>query len=315
MRSRINIGYWPWELAEWPEPWRQLVCLVDEVWVSTKFTANALQPLAPFPVYIMPMAVDIGEVPSISRSHFGLPEKAKLFCFSFDLNSSMARKNPQACVDAFRLAFPQNRWWKSHNSPHGREAVGLVIKVQPPASSNREWEKLKRLAARDDRIHIIESNLPRPELLALYKCCDCFVSLHRAEGFGRGLAEALLLGLHLITTNYSGNVDFCKVEEGVVDLVPCEMKPIRKGEYPFADGQSWAEPVVEVAAQKMRDFFESGERRAYPEPERFSLEKVGDRYRKRLEALWQESSSKTMTAYPRIYEKSLIGHQSTFALP
>ena len=120
------------------------------------------------------------------------PPKTKIFnfCFSFDLKSYVDRKNPQACVDAFLKAFPKNDFDESE--------VGLVIKVHKSAKPDAVWTKLKRLASRDKRIHIIEETLSRPELLALYQSCNCYLSLHRAEGFGRGLAEALQLGLHVI---------------------------------------------------------------------------------------------------------------------
>lgn len=76
-----------------------------------------------------------------------------------------------------------------------KDQVGLVIRVHRPTQHNASWKKLKALATVDKHIHIIEETLSRPDLLALYQTCDCFVSLHRAEGFGRGIAEALQLGL------------------------------------------------------------------------------------------------------------------------
>lgn len=280
MRGRYNIGYWPWELSKWPKDWRDLTKLVDEVWVSTRHTYEALAPVADVPVLVMPMAVVLDEIASFpsrraARRHFGLPADAKLFCFSFDLNSSIHRKNPAACVDAFLEAFPENEY--------SRQRVGLVIKAHRPAKRHAAWEKLKALAARDGRIHIVEETLSRADLLALYGACDCFLSLHRAEGFGRGIAEALQLGLHVITTAYSGNIDFCVRPQA--DLVGYELVKVKKGQYPYHQGQVWAEADVRDAAQKMRAFVArpSG-KLVVPEggwPE-FSSEEVGLRYRARL---------------------------------
>lgn len=279
--GRINIGYWPWELSRWPEAWQDLTGLVDEVWVSTRHTYDALAPVSPVPVLTMPMAVELGRVSRKGRDHFGLPARARLFCFSFDLNSSIHRKSPQKCIDAFLLAFP--RTGRGHL---GREEVGLVIKAHRPARRHREWERLKALAEQDDRIHIIEQTLPRPDLLALYKACDCYVSLHRAEGFGRGIAEALQLGMHVIATGYSGNVDFCRPPHA--DLVRYKLIPVRKGQYPYGSGQVWADADVAHAAALMKAYAGSPagphdiKRAGWPE---FSPRVVGARYKARLEIL------------------------------
>lgn len=280
--GRYNIGYWPWELSGWPKQWETMLDLVDEVWVSTQHTFDALAPLCAKPLYLMPMAVELGGVTAFAsrkkaRASFGLPVKARLFCFSFDLNSSFHRKNPQACVDAFLQAFPLDAF--------AEEAVGLVIKAHRPSKRHAAWAKLKALAAKDTRIHIVERTLPRPDLLALYQACDCFVSLHRAEGFGRGIAEALQLGMHVITTGYSGNIDFCRPP--AADLVRYRLIKVKKGQYPYGKGQVWADADVAHAAELMRNFVIA--RRA-PSAQTdwpaFSAAVVGARYRARLEEVF-----------------------------
>lgn len=282
--ERYNIGYWPWELSAWPKDWRMMIELVDEVWVSTQHTYDSLKSICDKPLYLMPMAVELGPVKKFGsrakiRRHFGLPVNAQLFCFSFDLKSYVDRKNPQACVDAFLKAFPKNEFDECQ--------VGLVIKVHKPSKPDAVWTKLKRLAAKDKRIHIIESTLSRPELLALYQSCNCYLSLHRAEGFGRGLAEALQLGLHVICTGYSGNVDFCQPPQA--DLVRYKLVRIRKGQYPYASGQVWAEPNIDHAASLMRKFVLDNKRRAPTLGiERFSTAEVGLRYKNRLKEIWAE---------------------------
>lgn len=294
LQGRYNIGYWPWELGQWPAPWAQLVHLVDEVWVSTQHTHDAVAPVCaalpqPVPVQLMPLAVELGPVARGSRAalrkHWGLPQQARLMVFTFDLNSSIHRKNPQAVVDAFLRAFPASAW--------GREQVGLVIKVHPPKRRHAAWNRLKQLAAQDKRLHIIEQTLPRPELLALYRACDAFVSLHRAEGFGRGIAEALQLGLHVITTHYSGNVDFCSAPALAdrVDLVRYRLVKVRPGQYPYGAGQQWANADLAHAAACMRSFvqrFPPGPQHTPPHPAppsawpMFSPAEVGARYAARL---------------------------------
>lgn len=277
-RGRYNIGYWPWELGKWPEEWRDLVNLVDEVWVSSRHTYDALAPVSPVPVLIMPLAVEIDEVSSLTRKDFSLPEDAYLFCFSFDLNSSIYRKNPQACLRAFQRAFPTGE-----ETPR---RVGLVIKTHRPVVSVPQWENLKQVAASDMRIHIIEQTLSRPDVLALYGCCNCFMSLHRAEGFGRGIAEALLLGLHVITTGYSGNMDFCR-DNFQVDMIGYHLVPVHELEYPFGKGQFWAEIEEDDVIGCMRQII--GHTQSYLDEIRinstdslFSTRICGRRYSQRL---------------------------------
>lgn len=288
--GRYNIGYWPWELSGWPHDWALSFDLVDEVWVSTWHTYQALADICPKPLFRMPMAVETPEVTAFAdlaqaRSHFALPLTATLFCFSFDFNSSIHRKNPQACVDAFLNAFPRREF--------NRNEVGLVIKVHTPKQPNEVWKNLTQLMRRDDRIHVIEETLSKPDLLALYQSCDCFVSLHRAEGFGRGIAEALKLGLHVITTGYSGNVDFCQAP--YADLVDYTLVPVGATQYPYAEGQVWAEPDVDHAAHLMRAFVNrSRAAQAAPKhinthwPE-FSAKVVGKRYVQRLVQIQAEN--------------------------
>jgi glycosyltransferase involved in cell wall biosynthesis len=287
--NRYTIGYWPWELPKWPKPWEMMLELVDEVWVSSQHTFDALAPICKKPLFIMPMAVHLGEVKKFAsraqaRKHFGLPPKAKLFCFSFDLNSYVARKNPEACVSAFLKAFPLKAPARSGSSTGSNyAAVGLVIKASKPAKPNAAWDKLKAQAAKDPRIHIIESTLQRPELLALYRSCNCFLSLHRAEGFGRGLAEALQLGLHVICTGYSGNMDFCKPPHA--DLVRYKLVKVGKQEYVHSQGQAWAEPDVAHAARLMRKFAKQPAKNTTKKWPEFSVETIGKRYRERLEEI------------------------------
>ncbi len=287
--DRYNIGYWPWELSQWPQQWLMLLDLVDEVWVSTQHTYNALAPVCKKPLFRMPMAVELGPITPFTsrlqvREAFKLPSKAKLFCFAFDLNSSVDRKNPQACVDAFLAGFPITEF--------SEQAVGLVIKVHKPTNRNRAWEKLKKLAAEDARIHIIEGTLSRPDLLALYAACDCFISLHRAEGFGRGLAEALQLGLHVICTGYSGNVDFC--HEPYADLVDYRLINVKKNQYPHSEGQVWADPRVEHAAALMRNFVLHPPRHPHKNSwPGFSPEIVGKRYQERLVQIYEKMTGST----------------------
>lgn len=240
--NRFSIGYWPWELSQWPQEWQHLFATVDEVWASSQHTFDAANAVSPVPVRHMPMAV-VPQAPSNrTRESFGLPNDATLFLFSFDLNSTAKRKNPDACIAAFVKGFPQRT--------AGAAKIGLVIKVHPPKGPNADWEGLKNLAAQDSRIHLIAETLSKEDLHALYAACDCFVSLHRAEGFGRNIAEVMYLARPVIVTGYSGNLDFTKESNAL--LIPYKLLPLSNGDYPYGTGQHWAEADVDKAAEAMK---------------------------------------------------------------
>lgn len=272
-QERYTIGLWPWELPNWPASCSHAYCTVDEIWGISHYTAAAYRD-APIPVYPMTLPVTIDTIADEGRGHFGLPENDFLFIFSFDFNSTLTRKNPLSVVRAFQQAFPLG----------GEEQVGLVLKASHVSSTNKHWSSLKKLMKSDPRIYFVGDTLRRPSLLALYKACDCYVSLHRAEGFGRSLAEALLLDMQLITTDYSGNLDFCHADR--VALVRHKIRELQAGDYFHADGQYWAEPDVEHAAELMRQVWQ--EPLESDQSVDFSPEIVGQRYAQRLYQIKQQ---------------------------
>lgn len=244
-RGRYTIGYWPWELHNWPANWEHCFNLIDEAWASSRHIEQAMQRASPVPVRWMPMAVRLpDEVDTTNalrqRARFGLPQDKTLFVFSFDGNSFISRKNPLGVVEAFLRAFTS-----------ADQHVGLVIKCMRPDPKNSIWRQIQSTAQNDSRIFIIDAMLEKTDVLELYRACDCFVSLHRAEGFGRGIAEALLLGLEVIATDYGGNTDFCRAAGA--RLVPFRLQVLEPDEYIEAEGQFWAEPDIGAAAQAMID--------------------------------------------------------------
>ena len=238
MDGRYNIGYWPWELPNWPDENMAAFYFVDEVWVSTQFIADAITPQAPVPVRRMPLAVTVIRKEIFDRAHFGLPEGPFLFLFTFDFNSFIARKNPFASLAAFQRAFPR-----------GDEPVGLVIKVMNVQADDPNWQRVRAAAEQDPRIHILDRTVSRDEILSLVDCCDSYLSLHRSEGFGRGPAEAMLLGKPVIVTDYSGTRDFCTPETACP--VDYSLVPVGAQDYLFPAGQVWADADVDHAAAHM----------------------------------------------------------------
>lgn len=279
LQGHYNIGLWPWELPAWPEAWHHAWSLVDELWGISQYTARAYNQ-APVPVHAVPLPVTIDAVAAFKRKHWQLPEQAYLFVFSFDMNSRLTRKNPEAVIQAFKKA--------SKNMTV--DQVGLVLKISHLKRSKPDWKALEKMIDQDPRIHLITTELRRPEVLALYKNCNCYVSLHRSEGFGRGLAEAQLLGLQLIATGYSGNMDFCQPPTHCVDYQLIKLKP---GDYFYGDGQHWAEPDVNQCAQFMQQRINEGINKPTPDysVENFSPQHCGQSYLERLAGIYQNNTT------------------------
>ena len=321
LRERYTLSSWPWETQQWPDAWRPLLEVADELWPSSRFTAAALASPATetgLPLQVMPMAAEIAEperfcsaeARAAARVHHGLSGEAVLFGYGFDLNSTAIRKNPMAALETFQLAFPLPHlpatFGRECNNHPLSEHVSLLIKTFPPQGFSAEWHWLQARAAEDSRIVLIAESLPREELLALYGCCDVFLSLHRSEGFGRGIAEALQLGVDVIATDFGGNTDFCSGP--LAHAVRWRLAPIPRGAYPCADGHSWAEPDLEHAAELMQQVAarrmgmtadpEAAAADPSRDPEvlaayrqRFSFAAAGARYRARLEELWADRES------------------------
>ncbi len=142
------------------------------------------------------------------------------FLYIFDFNSYLARKNPHAAIQAFLSAFPL-----------GTEPVGLVLKTMNSNPDNPKWRNFKKLCQQDERITLIEKTLDREIVLGLVNACDAYLSLHRSEGFGRTLAEAMLMGKPVIATDFSGNADF--IHAPLAYPVRWKKKKVKSGEYPF----------------------------------------------------------------------------------
>jgi len=235
--GRYNIGYWNWELEEFPDRWLSSFDHLDEIWVPSTFCQDAIARKSPKPVVRIPHCVAVDGVPSLGRAYFGLPGDRFLFLNVYDALSVFRRKNPMAAVSALIGAF-------------GRESdCVLVIKVNHADRRLMDLEQL-RLASRGYPIVIIDRPFTHMEVLSLIHECDCLISLHRSEGFGLTLAEAMSLGRPVICTAYSGNMDFTKPEHTF--LVQHEMRQVGPGSEPYDPDCYWAEPSIDHAVEQMR---------------------------------------------------------------
>ena len=243
---RYNVAYWFWELENFPQEWRYAIPLVDEIWVNTEFIANAMRQAHPRVIKI-PFAVEF-EVPSsqFTKPYFDLPENGFLFLCTFDFQSSVARKNPKATIEAFLAAFrPQDN------------NVFLVVKSINAHLHPQIFHQLELVAKKDSRILFMDRQLNSEEMRGLLNCADCYVSLHRSEGLGLGMAESMFLGKPVIATAYSGNLEFMNGENAC--LIPYTEVALQDGDYLYAKNQVWANPNIQVAAQTMRKIFNNSE--------------------------------------------------------
>ena len=252
LKDHYNIGWWPWELPVWPKAWPKAFDLVDEVWAGSEFSHAMYQKSTSKPSVLMPLAASVERGAKFTRKHFALPEKPKdlfLFLYVFDFNSHLRRKNPEATITAFQQAFPIKE--------PGNQAVGLVLKVMNTQPKDSAWLVFEKKCKADKRIVIINQTLNREEVLGLIQACDAYVSPHRAEGFGRTLAEAMLFGKPVIATNFSGNHMF--MDSKLTLPVRYKMVNLKKGDYHFiedGDGAQWAEPSLDDLAKRMRQALE-----------------------------------------------------------
>lgn len=273
-----NVGAWHWELPVWPEHLMGVIDSVDEIWVFSEFVRNAFAGRTDKTVRKMPLAVEVPAPTGAHRAQFGLPASRFHFLVMFDGNSWLSRKNPIAAVRAFKAAFGTER------------GVGLVIKAISLDRASAAWQALEAELNGDDRVVVIDRTMDRVELTQLMATCDAYVSLHRSEGFGRIIAEAMLLGLPTVVTNFSGNVDFCTPQTSF--LVDGPRVALTPSDYIFYEDQYWCDPDVDQARQQMRRVFEHrDEARAVAQAARhniqahYSVEAVAAAYRSRLREL------------------------------
>ncbi|MGV1861478.1 glycosyltransferase family 4 protein, partial [Rhizobium rhizogenes] len=269
--ARRKIGYWQWELSKFPEPAMMAFDLVDEVWCHSEHSAKAFREATDKPVIRVPLPVQPPAFEHVARSTFNLNENSFIVFTSFDGASSISRKNPMAAILAFQKAFPRN----THPD------VQLVVKAMN-ALDDGLWRDCVRKSYLDDRIHIRNEVLDRDAYYQLLACCDVVLSMHRAEGFGRLMAEAMAIGIPVISTGYSGNLDFMTQDNSW--LIPGQICKLVPGDYSFYKGQEWMEPDIDKAAEALRDCLVNPAKReclianAKKTLDRYSLQNCGKQY-------------------------------------
>ena len=284
--SRFSAVIPQWELSKYPAEWARALERFDEVWAPSAFIQRTLEPVVKKPVVHISGSTGVRLERFLGRRYFGLPESAYAFLFAFDLRSYQERKNPLAVVEAFAEVV----------RARPTKDLALVVKVSGcdarPAAASTLRERLKTATGRLGlgRAIVLEKELSDTETKNLVRACDCFLSLHRGEGYGRFLAEAMLLGKAVIATAYSGNMDFMTPEAAC--LVDYGLVPVERDAYPHWEGQVWADPSLEEAVRWMTALVDDPAlgRRIGAEASRhirthFSYRAIGLRYLERLRAV------------------------------
>ncbi len=245
--DRYTIGLWYWELLELDAAHVAQYDRVDEVWAASDLVAGTFRALGSKPVRMIPAVVPPVQPPPLDPRVARLPEGLRVL-FTFDANSSVARKNPFACVEAFTRAFDEHE--------RGRSAH-LVVKAMSSENYPGLSEQLAQAVASVGGT-LIGQDLPRPQMDALLESCDVYLSLHRSEGFGLGMAEAMSLGKAVVATAFGGNTSFMTMD--TAGLVGYRMRPIIEDDHALQPvykrvyrlGRWWAEPDVDQAAAWLR---------------------------------------------------------------
>lgn len=235
--QHYNIGFWLWELEEFPEEWCLCMGLLDEIWTPAEFVSESIRKKTDLPVRTIPYAVSAPTDPAYSRSWFHLPKNQFLYLTMYDCNSTIQRKNPLGVIAAYKRAFPVE-------NPN----VGLVIKVNNP--QQEDLDTIRSNFQGYQNIYLISDILTKIQVNSLVDCVDVLVSLHRAEGFGLVLAEAMLLGTPVIATNWSANTEFMDRETAC--MIDYTLVPIEKDCGPYKAGNRWADADLDQAAEAMK---------------------------------------------------------------
>lgn len=243
--GRYTIAYWLWELEEFPKRWIPCIDTVDEIWAPSDFICNALRKCSSKPIHCIPYEISLQMPVLYGRDYFGLEENAFYVLCMYDHKSVSERKNPDGMIKAFRQAFTPE-----HANNH---KIGLILKINHAGPA----EQLKRLQEQlKDYNHVVylTENMNRAEVESLMAAADVYLSLHRSEGFGLPVAEAMFLGTAVVATNWSAPTEFMDAE--TVCPVPYSMIALDRQIGPYPKGAEWADADVQQAAAYLRKLYE-----------------------------------------------------------
>lgn len=239
--NHYNIAFWLWELETFPEEYIETLKFFDEIWTPSEFAGNSIRKVTDKPVYTIPYYVLAEADGKFDRAYFDLPQDKFLYLIMYDTNSTMARKNPVGALNAYKKAFPEEN-----------PDVGLVIKVNN--ATEEDLGIIRQQTGNYRNVYFITETMDKIKVNSLIANVDVFVSLHRAEGFGLVMAEAMLLGTVCVATDWSSNTEF--MDAASACMVPFHKVEIKETSGNYKKGYRWAEPDVDAAAADIRRLYE-----------------------------------------------------------
>jgi glycosyltransferase involved in cell wall biosynthesis len=311
LKEKYLVAIWAWELNRFTGPWQANFDFVDEVWVGSRYTQDVVAHVSPIPVVRMPFAIEVSASKDVKRAQFGLPDDRFIFLYSFSTTSTAARKNPFGFIEAFKRAFgtPKNSNTKDGDTKNAKnkKAPLLVLKAHHLDSPDAKLlTPALREAVESVGGILFEENLSRQAMYDLLSTADCFVSLHRAEGFGLLIAESMALGKPVIATAYSGNMDYMTPTNSYG--VPYSIRTIATEDHRYQPrleaiyglGYEWADPDIDCAAALMTQVYENqdearkvGQQAARDIGTYYNRNVIGQRILERFQAICRKGDDST----------------------
>lgn len=282
LKGRYNIGFWMFELEEVPPNWIENFKYINEIWTPSTYATAAFKKYAPdIPVLTMPYGISPEVDENLTRADFDLPENSFLILCMFDSGSTIERKNPLDAIRAFSKAFTD------------KDDVTLVIKISN--SKKEDIEHIEEILKNHKNCIFINRFFSTREMNRFISLCDVLLSLHRSEGFGLPVAEAMCLGTVVVSTDYSATTDFvasdrgCPIPYQLVDVAECGIR-----HHLYTPGNHWAQPDIDAAASALQKLY--NDREYYCELKKnaiefmekeYSLDTSATQIRKRIEYIAQ----------------------------
>jgi glycosyltransferase involved in cell wall biosynthesis len=281
-----HVGYATWEASRLPEEWVDPINSLDEIWVPSSYNVEVFKDSGvTIPVFLMPHTFEVTDKKDPQDRSIIQNIRQEDFLF-YSIFQWLERKHPHGLLKAYFTEF-------QHDEP-----VALLIKtfrIQPGQAQDtdairsiiQEIKSTLRLPAYP-RIVLISQLLSSQQVEAIHIRGDCYVSLHRAEGFGIPLVEAMLHENPVVGTDYSGSSDFLTEDTGYP--VKYMLTPVSGMPWHMYKGNMlWAEPDLMHARQQMRQVFQDQEEAKSKAvagrqwiKENLNWKTVGERMKKRL---------------------------------